>query len=150
METDPARPLMTSEQLRSDLDTIRAALGDPVPDEGPHRVIIAGANIVCGLLFLVVTPMILLGTSIPLVAGKGESGTWVPLFVGIGVTPFFVALASPFLLAAWGLFRRRSWGVVAAIVAACLNFLNLPFGTAISIYTFWALANGKLGKRTTG
>lgn len=140
---------MTSDQLQSDLNTIRAALGDNSATEGPHRSIIAAANIVCGLLLLIITPFILVGTSIPLIASKGESGTWVPLLAGLGVTIFFLALASPFLLAAWGLFKRRSWGVVAAIVAACFNLLNIPFGTAVSIYTFWALANGKLHTRVT-
>jgi hypothetical protein len=140
---------MTSDQLQSDMNTIRAALGDNAATEGPHRAIIAGANVVCGLLLLIVTPFILLGTSIPLLASKGESGTWVPLLAGIGVTLFFIALASPFLLAAWGLYKRRSWSVVAAIVAACFNLLNVPFGTAVSIYTFWALTNGKLRPRAT-
>jgi hypothetical protein len=147
MNTDTTQPAMTSDQLQSDLNTIRAALGASPANEGPHRVIIAAANTVCGLLLLTAIPFILLGTSIPLFVGKGESGTWIPLVAGIGVTLLLLALASPFLLAAWGLFKRRSWGGAAASVAAFFNLLNIPFGTAVSIYTFWALANDKLRTR---
>lgn len=145
--TTPVSPDMTSDQLQSDLNTIRAALGDNVLNEGPHRLILAAVNVVCGILILIVTPFILLGTSIPLLASKGEPGTWIPLLAGIVVTLGFLTLALPFLLAAWGLFKRRSWGVVAAIVAACINLLNVPFGTAVSIYTFWVVAQGKLRTR---
>lgn len=144
MDSETPQPTLTSEQLQSDLNTIRVALGDNAANEGPHRIIIAAANIVCGLLLLIVTPFILLGTSIPMMASNGQSGTGIPLIVGLVVSLFFVLLASPFFFAAWGLFKRRSWGGIAAVVAACLNLLNVPLGTAIGIYTFWALANGKI------
>ncbi|WP_009962765.1 hypothetical protein [Verrucomicrobium spinosum] len=112
--------------------------------KGPRRLILAGGNIFCGLMPLVAVPFILLGTSIPAIAVPHEEGSFIPLVIGLGLSAILVLLAIPFFLAGWGLFKDRSWGTVAAIVAAVLNLMNVPFGTAISIYTYWALAKNKL------
>jgi uncharacterized membrane protein (DUF2068 family) len=68
-----------------------------------------------------------------------------------GDAPFFVhgilrAVGGVFLvtgvigvIAGWGLYERRSWARVLAIVLAFLNLLHPPFGTAIGIYTLWVL-----------
>jgi hypothetical protein len=46
---------------------------------------------------------------------------------------------TPALVAGYGLLKRRSWGRTAGVVAAILMALNLPFGTALSIYSLWFL-----------
>jgi hypothetical protein len=43
------------------------------------------------------------------------------------------------LLAGWGLLEKQPWARVLAIVLACFNLLNVPFGTALGIYTLWVL-----------
>ncbi|MEZ0277450.1 MAG: hypothetical protein ACAH88_21235 [Roseimicrobium sp.] len=135
---------MSPQQLQSDMDTIRSILSEGNASKGPHRVILAGANLFCGLMPLVAVPFILLGTSIPAFVAPSEQGTFIPLYIGFGISAILVLTAIPFFLAGWGLFKNRSWGSVAAIVAAVLNLMNIPFGTAISIYTFWALSKNKL------
>ena len=47
--------------------------------------------------------------------------------------------------AGWGLMEHAPWGRVVAIVAAFLNILKIPFGTAIAIWTLVVL----LGYRNT-
>jgi hypothetical protein len=37
--------------------------------------------------------------------------------------------------AGWGLMERTPWGRVVAIIAAVLNLVHFPFGTAVSIWT---------------
>jgi hypothetical protein len=68
-----------------------------------------------------------------------------------GDVPFFVhgivrAVGGVFLvtgvigiICGWGLYERRSWARILAIVLAFLNLLHPPFGTAIGIYTLWVL-----------
>jgi len=53
-----------------------------------------------------------------------------------------VALAA---IAGWGLMEHAPWGRIVAIVAAFLNLLKIPFGTAIGIWTLVTL----LGYRNT-
>ena len=65
--------------------------------------------------------------------------------------PFFVhgvvrAFAGVFLatgvigvIAGWGLYERRSWARILAIVLAFISLVHPPFGTAIGAYTLWVL-----------
>jgi len=59
------------------------------------------------------------------------------LFVGIAAIVGVFTLACFF--AGWGLLKLRPWGRVVAIVMAFLVLLNMPFGTALGIYTLWVL-----------
>lgn len=42
-------------------------------------------------------------------------------------------------LAGWGLLQRESWARMLTIVLAFLALFNIPFGTALGIYTLWVL-----------
>ncbi len=66
----------------------------------------------------------------------------VPYFVrGIvrTVGGIFIATGVIGVIAGWGLYERRSWARILAIVLAFLNLLHPPLGTAIGIYTLWVL-----------
>jgi len=52
---------------------------------------------------------------------------------------FAVALASAYLLVAWGLSERQPWARSLAIVLSFLVLLRIPFGTALGVYTLWVL-----------
>jgi len=43
------------------------------------------------------------------------------------------------LIAGWGLLTRQPWARMLAIVLGCISLINLPFGTALGIYTLWVL-----------
>lgn len=61
--------------------------------------------------------------------------------VGTGIAVFITLLSLPGLLAGYGLLKRRSWARVLAIVLGALNLMNIPFGTALGVYTFVVLLN---------
>lgn len=42
-------------------------------------------------------------------------------------------------LAGWGLLQRLPWARILTIVLAFLALFNIPFGTALGIYTLWVL-----------
>jgi hypothetical protein len=60
---------------------------------------------------------------------------WVALMIRVGLA----------LVAAWGLHERTQWGRIVAIVAAILNLIHPPLGTALGIWTLVVL----LGYRNT-
>jgi hypothetical protein len=60
--------------------------------------------------------------------------TFLPL---LGIA--FLALGAVGVAIAWGLLARQSWARMAAIVFGGLNLPDIPFGTALGIYTLWAL-----------
>lgn len=66
----------------------------------------------------------------------------MPLFVhGIvrGVAVLLLAGGAVGIAAGWGLLERRPWARMLAIVLGFLNLLDMPFGTALGIYTLWVL-----------
>lgn len=146
---------MSPQQLRSDIDTIRAVLNERPADKGPHRFIIAAANIFCGMMPMIAIPFVLLPMGIPafVIPYDVEGayvGALVPLLIGVAVGAFLFLLGLPSLVAGWGLLKNRQWGPAAAMVAAFVNIINIPFGTALSIYTFWAMAKNKLAAEPQG
>lgn len=46
------------------------------------------------------------------------------------------------IIAGWGLIARQQWARTLAIIFGCLALLNIPFGTALGIYTLWVLVPG--------
>ena len=60
-----------------------------------------------------------------------------PLLSVIGF--FILAKAAVGFLTGWGLMQRDSWARILAIVMAFIALFNVPFGTAIGVYTLWVL-----------
>ncbi|HPA20917.1 MAG TPA: hypothetical protein PLU30_24425 [Verrucomicrobiae bacterium] len=148
---------MSPEQLKSDIDTIKTVLaeGDRDRDRDPHRVIIAAGNLLTGFVFLILAALVGAGFVKGAAEAHEKAGMGMPPVIAIFAAGFVLLLiaaviALSFFLAAWGLFKRRRWGTIAAMVAAVPNLFNVPFGTALAIYTFWALFAGKLPKRADG
>jgi hypothetical protein len=67
----------------------------------------------------------------------GRAGVWILAWCGIIIIVAGAALA----LTGRALARRRPAGRFWALALAVPNLLIVPFGTALSIYAFWALLN---------
>jgi hypothetical protein len=79
---------------------------------------------------------ILIGTG--LLSGDGEAMTVLAL-VGVFVLGILVVVSIPGIITGWGLLKRKSWSRPLAIVIGFLSLMNVPFGTALGVYTFWVL-----------
>jgi uncharacterized membrane protein (DUF2068 family) len=55
----------------------------------------------------------------------------------IGV--LFLASAALGFLTGWGLLKRQPWARMLAIVFGCFSLFDVPFGTALGVYTLWVL-----------
>ena len=65
------------------------------------------------------------------------TGWW--FLSGFGGLILLVSIAG--IIAGWGLLERRPWARTLAIVFGCLALLKFPFGTALGVYSLWALAS---------
>lgn len=109
-----------------------------------HVKILAWFNIVLGALGLIAGAAILGGamvvTDLFLFAVE-EAG--IPAAVvhvaALVITTIVLVLSLPCLILGYGLVNLRPWARILGIVLAALNLLNVPFGTAVSIYAFWVL-----------
>ena len=55
------------------------------------------------------------------------------------VAIFLILISTLAIIGGEGLLRRRSWARVLVIVLGCLYLISFPLGTAVGIYTLWAL-----------
>jgi hypothetical protein len=52
---------------------------------------------------------------------------------------FFVITSIPQIIGGIGLWKRRSWSRILLLVVSVIELLNIPFGTALGVYTIWVL-----------
>jgi hypothetical protein len=60
-----------------------------------------------------------------------------PLLSVLGI--FVLAKAACGFIAGWGLMQREPWARVIALVLGFISLFNVPFGTAVGVYTLWVL-----------
>jgi len=103
-----------------------------------------------GILWLALSAMNVLGgvilyilantlfVHLPEISGERAATAWLHPFLAFIAILIFVKGAAGFL-AGWGLLQREPWARMLSIVLALLALLNVPFGTALGIYTLWVL-----------
>ena len=72
---------------------------------------------------------------------------WIPHAVGRMFVGSFLTVIGGLMaictvagiVAGWGLLERCGWARMLALVLGCLALFNIPFGTALGIYTLWVL-----------
>ncbi len=111
-----------------------------------HNKYVGMAHVVYGVLHIVLMLVtaafvfVMIGPLTTVDAGGGNRPMApfmsVILLVAVLVN---VLLAVPSFVAGYAFLKRKSWAKIAGIVAAALSALRIPFGTAVSIYTFWFL-----------
>jgi ABC-type glycerol-3-phosphate transport system permease component len=108
-----------------------------------------------GILWLAVSAMNAVGGLILSLAG----GTLIPHLHELGAPPevptgflssllttlgiVILAKAAFGFFAGYGLLQREPWARVVALVLAFISLFNIPFGTALGVYTMWVLLPGE-------
>jgi hypothetical protein len=64
----------------------------------------------------------------------------------LGITGLIIAMllgvaSIPGIIAGIGLLKLKPWARILAIIVSCLDLFNIPFGTALGVYTFYVLMN---------
>jgi hypothetical protein len=67
--------------------------------------------------------------------GGPPVGLLLAIFAFIMAWSLFLTL--PSFAAGYALLKRKSWARMACIVAAVLETMSFPIGTAVAIYSFW-------------
>jgi len=60
-----------------------------------------------------------------------------PLLSVVGI--FILAKAACGFIAGWGLMQREPWARIIALALGFISLFNIPFGTAVGVYTLWVL-----------
>jgi hypothetical protein len=48
-------------------------------------------------------------------------------------------LSIPGILAGLGLYKRKEWARILTLIISVLNLISFPLGTALGVYSIWAL-----------
>ena len=68
----------------------------------------------------------------------GENAGWLHPFFHLIAWVVVVKAAAGFAVG-WGLLQREPWARILSLIMGFLALLNIPFGTALGVYTLWVL-----------
>ncbi len=102
-----------------------------------------------GLGILIAIACFTLFSGIGYISGD-ETAMGVLGLIGFLIASFLVVVSIPGLIAGIGLLKLKPWSRILAIVVSCLDLFNIPFGTALGVYTFYVLMNDEAIRMLSG
>jgi hypothetical protein len=92
-----------------------------------------------GIVLMIVARTVFGPFGLPRMPGGGPPMFIRPLLSAIAVV--LLCKAAVGIAAGLGLLQRQDWGRILAIVVGAVSLINVPFGTAIGVYTLWVLVS---------
>ena len=164
LQKERERRQHSAAEVKTQVEAVATSAGRPTPPPMPNRVTPAAQTPIAAVatsssgkthiqlvavLHFAFGIMVLLGAivivgcmgipfGISLSRGETEAPTALAIiafFIGAGLT----ILALPSIIGGWALFTERTWGRPVVLVLSVLQLAHLPFGTALGIYSLWAL-----------
>ena len=104
-----------------------------------HINVVAAFQI--GLSIFSLTIAFLIFTVLKLVGGfvDDANGSTILSMIADIIAIVFIVLSIPGILAGLGLYKRKEWARILTLILSVIEIFNFPFGTAIGIYSIWAL-----------
>ena len=90
-------------------------------------------NAVGAVILFVIANTLFLHVSV-----NGGPPSWLHPFLSF-IAILVAAKAAAGFTIGWGLLQREPWARILTIILAFLSLFNVPFSTAIGIYTLWVL-----------
>ena len=59
--------------------------------------------------------------------------------VGTSLGAFLIIISVPGVIAGIGLLKFKNWARILTLIISAIDLINIPFGTALGIYSIWAL-----------
>ena len=111
-------------------------------DSQTHVNIVAWLHIVLSVLGLLAAAFLLvvfLLIGILFVAADESAAAGVLAVVAIFIGAFLFLISAPGLIGGIGLLKRQNWARILVLILSVLQLFNVPFGTAVGVYSLWAL-----------
>ena len=104
-----------------------------------HVTLVAVINIGFGILGIIVSTFILIGTILGSIYADDYEVRRILPIVGTAVFLFIFLTSIPEIIGGFGLLKRKPWARILILIVACLDLLWIPIGTIIGIYELWVL-----------
>ncbi|MCZ6775643.1 MAG: hypothetical protein O7D34_04195 [Ignavibacteria bacterium] len=106
-----------------------------------HITILAVLYIVCSAFGILVAMIVFVAVAGGgLISGDPEAMA-IAAGVGTVIALFLTIISVPGVIGGIGLLKRKEWARILVLVLGFIELLNIPIGTALGIYTIWALMN---------
>lgn len=104
-----------------------------------HINVVAALQIGLSIFNLLIA--FLLFTVLKLVGGfvDDANATTILSIIADALAVVFIVISIPGILAGMGLYKRKEWARILTLVLSVIEIFSFPFGTAIGIYSIWAL-----------
>jgi hypothetical protein len=151
LEKEPERRYQHASEVKTDVEDISSGKKPPIPavvaaptpaKDNPmekHVLVVGAINIGFSLMLIFAAAIVY----VAVVGGGWLSGDpeakRVTLIVGTIIPSFLVILAMPGIIGGIGLIKHRSWARILVLILSVMGLLNIPIGTAVGIYSLWAL-----------
>ena len=113
-------------------------------DSETHVNIVAWLHIGLSILGFCVAALVFLffvvvGFGLLLAAGDEPASLGIMAVIGTVVGGFLFLLSVPGLAGGIGLLKWQDWARLLVIIISVLHLFNVPVGTAVGVYSLWAL-----------
>ena len=110
-------------------------------DSETHVSIVAWLHVGLSILGFCVAALVFLFFVVVglLLAADEAASLGILAVIGTVVGGFLFLLSVPGLVGGIGLLKRQDWARLLVIIISVLHLFNVPVGTAVGVYSLWAL-----------
>lgn len=109
-------------------------------DMEKHITVVAALQIGFSILGIIIGSVIFIVLTSIGVFVEDETAFLVLSIVGTFLGFFLLILSIPGIIGGVGLLKHKNWARILVIILSVLDLINFPIGTAIGVYSIWALA----------
>jgi hypothetical protein len=107
------------------------------PEE--HVNLVAILHIAWGVLLLIASGVVMILLGAGGLLAEHEETAYIIAGIATFASGLLVVTAAAGIIGAWGLLRRRPWARLTVMVMSAIWLIKIPVGTALGIYSFYAL-----------
>ena len=111
-------------------------------DSETHVSLVAWLHIILSILGLLVAALVFLifvGIGLLLAASDETAAMGIFAVIATIIGVFLLLVSVPGLIGGIGLLQRQNWARILVLILSVLQLFNIPFGTAVGVYSLWTL-----------
>jgi hypothetical protein len=120
--------------------------GEVTMDLRKHVTVLGALRIGFGALGLLAAAIVFVAVvGGGLLSGDQEAIT-ITAIVGTVIAGVVALVSLPWIIAGVGLLKFKPWARLLSLILSVFDLVNVPFGTALAAYTYWALIQDEAEK----
>ncbi|MBC8180541.1 hypothetical protein H8E88_05390 [candidate division KSB1 bacterium] len=107
-----------------------------------QHITLAGAlRIGAGALGIMIAIIVFVAVAGGGLLSRDPEAIAITSMVGSIIAVVLVVFSIPDIIAGIGLLKRRPWARILTLILSCIDLIEIPFGTALGVYSLWVLLN---------